>query len=175
MTTRSDRPTGAGREPTSKAGRELLNDVREVVVHGTTDRIPGSGYGFAWHVQRGIAAIEDEVAALRASPSDPEPPGEAGVIDVRPGAPFLGRCGCPCPCHRDEALPEWPGSCAACCDPELGRYVCRCLPAIVDALRASPSDPEPARPDADIIVCAACGAPNVLTAEQIEALQEATP
>ena len=72
---------------------------------------------------------------------DDEPPPYVREVEARAtapaglDAPFLGRCGCPCPCHRDEALPEWPGSCAACCDPELGRYVCRCLPAIASALK----------------------------------------
>jgi hypothetical protein len=46
-------------EPRTEAGTRLVNDVREVVVHGVTDRIP-RGIGLAWHVRDGILAIEAE-------------------------------------------------------------------------------------------------------------------
>ncbi len=63
-----------GREPTTRAGKVLLNDVREVVVHGVTDRVPGSGFGLTWHVQRGIAAIEDEALVRHADCNAAIPP-----------------------------------------------------------------------------------------------------
>lgn len=39
----------------------------------------------------------------------------------------MSRCGCPCVCHTDEAKPEWPGPCEACCDPELELFTCSCV------------------------------------------------
>ena len=44
------------------------------------------------------------------------------------------KCGCACVCHGEEAKPEWPGPCAACCDPELGEYACDCSRAIAASL-----------------------------------------
>lgn len=39
--------------------------------------------------------------------------------------PPLSICGCECNCHRQETEPDWPGPCAACCEPgddcECGR------------------------------------------------------
>lgn len=49
-------------EPTTEAGKRLLNDVREVVVHGVTDRIKGQ-YGLVWQVREDVVAIEQEALA----------------------------------------------------------------------------------------------------------------
>lgn len=47
----------------------------------------------------------------------------------------IGNCGCNCVCHADESLPEWPGSCAACCEPAMN---CDCGRAT--AYLASPAE-----------------------------------
>lgn len=47
--------------PRTEAGKRLLDDVREVVVYGVTDRIR-PGYDLAWHVAKGIAEVEAEAA-----------------------------------------------------------------------------------------------------------------
>jgi hypothetical protein len=50
------------------------------------------------------------------------------VIDLRA---FMGtsQCGCLCGCHEEEDRSDWPGPCAACCEPgdrcDCGRELAR--------------------------------------------------
>ncbi len=75
-----------------------------------------------------------------------------------------GACGCNCVCHEDEVLPEWPGSCAACCEPGMNCDCGRALLALIDAT--------PARPDA-AIECVMCGGTGYLV-DVTEAIDDAT-
>jgi hypothetical protein len=66
----------------TESGRRLVNDVREVVVHGVTDRIR-PGFDLAWHVERGVAAIEQEVRDAIAIGTSKHQPGDPHDYDLR--------------------------------------------------------------------------------------------
>lgn len=73
----------SAREPRTEAGKRLLNDVREVVVHGVTDRIR-PGFDLAWHVARGIVEIEDAALLTQAARAIVKRAGDARVLYVYP-------------------------------------------------------------------------------------------